>query len=33
MTREQLADVLSWVSRIAQTRDVVAYGSQSILGS
>lgn len=33
MTREQLADVLSWVSRIAQTRDVLVYGSQSILGS
>jgi hypothetical protein len=33
MTREQLADVLSWVSRIAETRDVVVFGSQSILGS
>jgi hypothetical protein len=33
MTREQLADVLSWVSRIAKTPDVVVYGSQSILGS
>src|SRR6266851_1818919 len=33
MTREQLADVLSWVSRIAKTRDVLVYGSQSILGS
>jgi hypothetical protein len=33
MTREQLADVLGWVSRIAKTRDVVVFGSQSILGS
>lgn len=33
MTRDQLADVLSCVSRIAQTRDVLVYGSQSILGS
>jgi hypothetical protein len=33
MTREQLANVLSWVSRIAKTRDVLVYGSQSILGS
>lgn len=33
MTREQLADVLSWVSRIAETRDVLVFSSQSILGS
>lgn len=33
MTREQLAHVLSLVSRIARTPDVLVYGSQSILGS
>jgi hypothetical protein len=33
MTREQLANVLRWVSQIAKTRDVLVYGSQSILGS
>jgi hypothetical protein len=33
MTREQLAHVLSWVSRIAEIPDVLVIGSQSILGS
>lgn len=33
MTREQLAHVLSLVSRIVKTSDVLVYGSQSILGS
>ena len=33
MTREQLAHVLRAASRIAEVRDVVVIGSQSVLGT